>query len=216
MSGIPSLGLMRLGSEAKQSLTTPEVKALILLRLIKHRDECSFTLTFILTVTSRNEINDQREVYPKTFSGILWHSLALKEEHNLRQERVERQPDIVITVLTGIRAEQSGVRIPVRAENVSLLQNVLTIRDSASLTFRQPHIQSASHSASLKFSQPHIQPASHSVSLTFSQPHIRSALHSASLKFSQPHNQSASLSTSLIFSQPHIQPASHSASLKFS
>jgi hypothetical protein len=62
---------MRLGSEAKQSLTTREVKALILLRLIKHRDECSFTLTLILTVTSRNEINGQHEVYPKTFSGIL-------------------------------------------------------------------------------------------------------------------------------------------------
>jgi len=100
--------------------------------LIKHRDECTFTLPFSL-----HHDFGERDKWPKRnlSEELLWHYLALREEHNLREEQAERQPDMASTVVTGIRAEQSGLRIPVRAENLSLLQNLQTIRDSASLIF---------------------------------------------------------------------------------
>lgn len=131
ISEIPSLGLMWLGSEAKQRLTTREFEALIVCCLIKHRDECTFTLPFGL-----HRGFEARDKLPtrSLSEEILRHSPALREEHNLREEQAERRPDMVITLVTGIWVEQSGFRIPVRAKNVSLLQNVQTVHDSASHT----------------------------------------------------------------------------------
>jgi hypothetical protein len=86
---------MRLGSEGKQGLTTREVKALIVWRLIKQRDERIFTLPFCV---QRDVGERDKRPTPSQSEDLLWHSLALREENNLREEQAERQPDIVFTV----------------------------------------------------------------------------------------------------------------------